>query len=146
MVLSLFFSRKSYFTSLFFLQDWSFCWWWTVRKQLDHAINIQISLLQHSILLPRRQFLVLPQFHVGPESDFVLVEYWLTCFHQVCRIFNYRHCYFCCCCLLLLIIRCHQSFLCRNKLLQYRHNRIFRYLLDFWFLFPRHVVRALVWL
>ena len=43
-------------------------------------MSLLISLSRHCFLLPRKQSLVLPQFHLGPEIYLVLVEYWLTNF------------------------------------------------------------------
>ena len=43
-------------------------------------LSLRIILHQYYLLIFQKLFLVLPQFHVGPEICLVLVEYWLTRF------------------------------------------------------------------
>ena len=95
-------------------------------------MSLLISLSRHCFLLPRKQSLVLPQFHVGPEIYLVLVEYWLTHFYPFCCICNH------CCCYLLL---CHnfycQTIINHNPILQSNQNRILHCFLDL-----QHVVQS----
>ena len=114
-------------------------------------LNLQIYLFWNYLLLPQKKNCII-QFHLGPEIDLFVVEYWLTCF---CPFHHIRNClcgYFCCYWFFLLLHIFHcQKIIHHNSHVQSIQNRILSFLIYLLCLIPVACrpdfhVHALVWL